>query len=67
MLWSYLVASQKRVYTIEGRCSSGGRACYQVIGRLSWAACRSVLEQDTEPQIAPDVQLAPCMNASVNG
>ena len=29
--------------------------------RLSWAACGSVLEQDTEPQIAPDVQLAPCM------
>ena len=27
----------------------------------AWAAYRSVLEQDTEPQIAPDVQLAPCM------
>ena len=26
-----------------------------------WAACRRVLEQDTEPQIGPDVQLAPCM------
>ena len=24
----------------------------------------SVLEQDTEPQISPDVQLAPCMEAS---
>ena len=31
---------------------------------LSWAACWSVLEQDNEPKIAPDVQLAPCMAAS---
>ena len=37
--------------------------------RLSWAACRSVLEQDTEPQIAPEgpvmswrpVQGVPCL------
>ena len=27
-------------------------------------ACQSVLEQDTEPQIAPDEQLAPWMAAS---
>ena len=32
--------------------------------RLPKAACRSVLEQDTEPQIAPDEQLVPCMAAS---
>ena len=54
-------------------CSSSvGRAGQQVIGRvassnpssgLSWAVCRSVLEQDSEPQIAPDVWLAPCMAA----
>ena len=31
---------------------------------LSLAACRSVLEQDTEPQVAPDVQFSPCMAAS---
>ena len=31
---------------------------------LSWAARWSDLEQDAEPQIAPDVQLAPCMVAS---
>ena len=31
---------------------------------LSWAACWSVLEQDSEPQIAPDVRLAPCTAAS---
>lgn len=28
---------------------------------LFLAACQSVLEQDTGPQIAPDVRLAPCM------
>ena len=33
--------------------------------RLPLGACRSVLEQDTEPQIAPDEQLVPCMAASV--
>ena len=39
-----------------------------MIGRslvqMSSAACQSVLEQDTEPQIAPDVHLASCMAAS---
>ena len=40
-------------------CSSGGRVGSPVVAGsnpsspwLSWAACRSVLEQDTEPQIA---------------
>ena len=28
------------------------------------AAFRSILEQDTKPQMAPDEQLAPCMAAS---
>ena len=28
--------------------------------------CRSVLEQDTEPQTAPDVWLPPCMAASAS-
>ena len=28
-------------------------------------ACRCVLEQDTESQIAPDEQVAPCRAASV--
>ena len=31
---------------------------------LSWAACRSALEEDTESQLAPDAQLAPRMAAS---
>lgn len=31
------------------------------------AACRRVLEQDTEPHIAPDEQLAPLMAASAIG
>ena len=31
------------------------------------AACRSVLEQETEPQIAPDEQLVPCMAAPTIG
>ena len=30
----------------------------------SWAACGSVLGRETEPQLAPDVLLAPCMTAS---
>ena len=54
-----------------GGCNSASRAGRPVIGRLlvqipalSWAACRSVLEQVTEPQITPDVRLAPCMAAS---
>ena len=48
-------------------CGSLGRVGRLMIGRsrLSLVACRSVLEQDTEPQIAPDEQLAPCMAASV--
>ena len=29
------------------------------------AACQCILEQDTEPQIAPDEQLVPCMAACV--
>ena len=60
----------------RGGCSSGGRADCLVIGRsgsLLLAACRSVLEQDTEPQIAPDVGTLhgslshQCMNVCVNG
>ena len=48
-----------------GGCSSGGRAGHLVIGRsLVESRCRSVLEQDTEPHIAPNEQLAPCMAAS---
>ena len=46
---------------------SVGRAGRLVIrgfeSRLLLVACRSV-QQDTEPQIAPDEQLAPCMAAS---
>ena len=46
----------------RGGCSSAGSAGL-IPGRpgLSWTACRSVLEQDTEPTIAPDVQPPPCM------
>ena len=48
-------------------CDSVGRAGWLVIAKvagsnpgspgMNWAACRCVIEQDTEPQIAPDVQL----------
>ena len=55
-------------YCGGGSCSSAGRAGWLVIGRLlvqipasrgqNWAACWSILEQDMNPKIAPDVQLA---------
>ena len=53
-----------------GRCSSRGRAASLIIGgslvRIpAPPSCMSNdLEHDTEPQIAPDEQLAPCMTAS---
>ena len=50
------------ILTIAG--SSGGRAGCLTESQAPPAACRSVLEQDAEPQIAPDEQLAPCMAAS---
>ena len=56
-------------FHLRGDCSSVGRAGGLVIGRSlvwipaplgwNWATCWSILEQDTEPQNAPDAQLAP--------
>ena len=57
-------------WIVLGGCNSGGRAMVQ-LWEGHWfnspapqRACRSILEQDIEPQIAPDEQLAPCMAAS---
>ena len=54
--------------------SSSGKTGRLVIGRslvrILLAPCWSVLEQDIEPTIVPDEQLAPClqcMNVCVNG
>ena len=47
-----------------GSCSSGGRAGRLVIGMSVVWIPQIILEQDTEPQIAPDEQLAPCMASS---
>ena len=47
---SFVTLYKKKTF---GGCSSGGRACP-----------RSILEQDTEPQIASDEQWAPCTAAS---
>ena len=49
--WSRLASDRK----VAGSNPSSGP---------SWAAWQSLLEEDTEPQVAPDVWLAPCMAAS---
>lgn len=42
-------------YMGKGGCGLGGRVGHQVIRRsLVW--CQGILEQNTEPQIAPDQQ-----------
>ena len=67
-------ASSTRIFLgSRGGCISEGRAGWQVISGsnpcspgLNWAACRSVLEQDTERQIAPDVQFPSVQSPAMN-
>ena len=58
-----VLVARKMAGNVCRSLGGAGRPGHWYESRLPLAACRSVLEQDTEPHIAPDEQLAPCMAA----